>query len=72
MPFAFSTHACNDWSLEWQGVKNKRRETVLCFATGEGEAASWLCMCVTFKEHGGNFVLINLFLSEKYCEKAAA
>lgn len=53
-------------------MKNKRQETVLCFATGEGEAASWLCMCVTFKEHGGNFVLINLFLSEKYGEKAAA
>lgn len=36
MPSAFSTRACNDWSLERQGVKDERWETVLCFTSGEG------------------------------------
>lgn len=39
MQIAFSTHACNDWSLEWQGVKNKKLKTVLCFTAGAGESA---------------------------------
>lgn len=39
MQFAFSTHACNELSLEWQGVKNKL-QTVLCVTAGAGEPAS--------------------------------
>lgn len=54
MQIAFSTHACNDWSLEWQGVKNKKQKTVLCFTAGAAEPASWSCMSNIFTSKASN------------------
>lgn len=39
MQFAFSTHACNDWRLEWQGVRKKLKvKTVMCVTAGAVES----------------------------------
>lgn len=54
MQIAFSTHACNDWSLEWQGVENKKLKTVLCVTAGAGEPASWSCTSHTFTSKASN------------------
>lgn len=54
MQIAFSTHACNDWSLAWQGLKNKKLKTVLCFTAGAGEPASWSCMLNIFTSKASN------------------
>lgn len=32
MQYAFSNHARNDWSLEWQGVNQEQLDTGLCFS----------------------------------------
>lgn len=70
MPSAFSTRACNDWSLEWQGVKDERWETVLCFASGEGLdrlAVEHVCYSHTWT----TFCLINqvVFLVPRWTEE---